>query len=73
MKQNIFNSQTFAIVQKSFFNAGESADYVESVRRRIFEHGGKVVGDEHKAIYVVQEDGYCPEIWSNYTDMQDDL
>jgi len=66
--------QTFAIVTESFTYYGESLDYVEGIRRRIFENGGKVMGDDHRANYVIHEDGYFPEIWqSDPSFMQDKL
>lgn len=45
IKQNIFQGQTFAVITESFTKVGESYDYVEGIRRRIFENGGKVVAD----------------------------
>jgi len=66
--------QTFAIITDSFINAGESQDYVEGIRRRVFENGGKVVGDNHKANYVIHEDGYLVEVWrTDPSFMQDKL
>ena len=66
--------QTFALLVDSFTNAGESLDFVEGIRRRIFESGGKIVADDCRANYVVFEDGYLPEIWSSDpTNMQDKL
>ena len=54
---------TFSIIEKSFIDAGESADFVEGIKRRIIEHGGKVVPSNDRANYVVQEDGYRADIW----------
>jgi len=62
------------VITESFTDAGESLDYVEGIRRRIFEFGGKVLGDDHRANYVVHEDGYFAEIWKLDTlFMQDKL
>ena len=54
---------TFAVLGYSFIEAGESGDFVEGIKRRIIEYGGKVVNENDKANYVVQEDGFCPDIW----------
>jgi len=67
VKQNIFMGQTFAILTDSFTSVGESQEYIEAVRRRIFESGGKVVGDNNRANYVVHEDGFFVEIWRSDT------
>ena len=48
----------------TFISAGETCDFVEGIKRRIFEYGGKVVGEGYKSNYVVMEDGSYPEIWN---------
>ena len=54
VKQNIFQANSFAVLSSTFTqNGGESEDFVEGIRRRIFEYGGKVVGEQHRANYVV--------------------
>lgn len=46
---------------------------MEGIRRRIFEYGGKVVGEQDRANYVVQEDGHFADIWNTEDQcMQDD-
>ena len=52
------------MLASTFIEAGETEDFVEKIRRRIFEYGGKVVGESDRANYVVQEDGSFPEIWN---------
>ena len=54
---------TFAILGQSFIDAGESSDFVEGIKRRIIEYGGKVVRSTDRANYVVHEDGYREDIW----------
>lgn len=63
VKLNVFREMTFAVLGHSFVDAGESADFVEGIKRRIIEYGGKIVDENDKANYVVQEDGYMPHIW----------
>ena len=73
VKQNLFQGQTFAVMSDTFISAGETCDFVEGIKRRIFEYGGKVVGEGYKSNYVVMEDGSYPEIWNtNDQLMQDD-
>ena len=56
----------------SFLSAGETEDYVEGLKRRIIENGGIVVGQNDRANYVVQEDGYFPQIWQADTQCMQD-
>ena len=53
VRQNIFQGQTFAILKESYQNNKSDEDIVEVIRRRIFEYGGKVIGENDKANYVV--------------------
>ena len=63
VKMNIFDGQTFAVLSETFFRAGETLDFVESINRRILESGGRVVAQDQRANYVVQEDGFFAGIW----------
>ena len=63
---------TFAILGQSFIDAGESSDFVEGVKRRIIEYGGKVVRSTDRANYVVHEDGYREDIW-RLQEMNDEM
>lgn len=59
------------MLSDSFTQAGETLDFVEGIRRRIVENGGRVVGEDSRSNYVVQEDGFFPRIWQTEI-MQDD-
>ena len=52
-KTNIFGGNTFAILDDSFLQSCETIDFVEDIRRRIIENGGKVVQKNQRANYVV--------------------
>jgi len=67
MKLNLFKNMTFAIASESFqeVHSGSQADFqIEQVRKFVQEYGGKLVHETDKAIYVVAEDGYLQNIWS---------
>jgi hypothetical protein len=71
VKKNIFNNQTFAILEKSFLQH-DNEDYIEGMRRTIIENGGQVVQSDKKANYIIFEDGYDNNIWRNANDDQTD-
>jgi hypothetical protein len=66
VKRNLFEQQTFAIIEKSYGDQADgetAAELVERIKRQIIENGGRIVSADSKANFVVFEDGYEPNVW----------
>jgi hypothetical protein len=59
--KNIFMGDTFAIRAESFTSLDESS--IQKMEKAIIQNGGHIKEDPSEAKFLVQEDGFDPEIW----------
>jgi len=54
----------FGINKDSFAQSkGNSEKLIQGMERMIIENGGRVIDNFEKAMFIIQEDGFNPNIW----------